>query len=54
MSSWLFNVYMDAVVKEMKIEMGGGERVEIIGWWRVGGGLHSRGKGVGVVECPRR
>ena len=25
-SLWLFNIYMDAVMKEVKMEMGGGER----------------------------
>ena len=29
MSPWLFNVYMYAVMKEMKMGMGGGERVDI-------------------------
>ena len=29
MSPWLFNVYMDAVMKKVKMGMGGRERLEI-------------------------
>ena len=29
MSPWLFNLYMDAVMKEVKMGIGGEERVEI-------------------------
>ena len=37
MSPWLLNVYMDSMMKEVKMEMGGGERVKLTGLLYSGG-----------------